>query len=90
MGFGELVLILIIVIVVFGATRLPQLGGGLGEAIEQFRDRLQRQQRPPPRRFRPLFRRISPRRWTPSDWLLVCASIAAGASALLAFVLLRR
>ena len=86
MGFGELVLILIIVVVVFGATKLPQLGGGLGEAIEQFRDRLQRQQRPTPRQVRPLLRRTSPRRWTPSDWLLVCAAIAAGVFALLTFV----
>ena len=29
MGFGELVLILIIVVVVFGATKLPQLGDGV-------------------------------------------------------------
>ena len=37
MGFGELVLILIIVVVVFGATKLPQLGDGLGKAIKNFK-----------------------------------------------------
>ena len=37
MGFGELVLILIIVMVVFGATKLPQLGDGLGKAIKNFK-----------------------------------------------------
>ena len=37
MGFGELVLILVIVMVVFGATKLPQLGDGLGKAIKNFK-----------------------------------------------------
>ena len=39
-GFPELLLILIIVLVVFGAGRLPQLGRGLGEGIANFRDGL--------------------------------------------------
>ena len=37
MGFQELVLILVIVVVLFGATKLPQLGEGLGKAIGNFR-----------------------------------------------------
>jgi sec-independent protein translocase protein TatA len=37
MGFGELVIILVIVVVVFGATKLPQLGDGLGKAIKNFK-----------------------------------------------------
>ena len=37
MGFGELVLILVSVVVVFGATKLPQLGDGLGKAIKNFK-----------------------------------------------------
>ena len=37
MGFGELVIILVIVMVVFGATKLPQLGDGLGRAIKNFK-----------------------------------------------------
>ena len=37
LGFPELVLILIIVVVVFGATKLPQLGDGLGRAIKNFK-----------------------------------------------------
>lgn len=37
MGVGELVLILVIVTVVFGATKLPQLGDGLGRAIKNFK-----------------------------------------------------
>jgi hypothetical protein len=33
MGFGELVLIVLIVVVVFGATRLPGLGDGLARLL---------------------------------------------------------
>ena len=36
----ELLLILAIVVVIFGATKLPQLGRGLGEGISNFRDGL--------------------------------------------------
>lgn len=38
LGVSELVIILLIVIVVFGATRLPQLGKGLGQGIRNFKD----------------------------------------------------
>jgi sec-independent protein translocase protein TatA len=37
LGLPELVIILIIVVVVFGATKLPQLGDGLGRAIKNFK-----------------------------------------------------
>ncbi len=40
LGFPELVVILVIVIVIFGASRLPQLGRGLGEGIQNFRSGL--------------------------------------------------
>lgn len=36
----ELLLILAIVVVIFGASKLPQLGKGLGEGISNFRDGL--------------------------------------------------
>ena len=39
-GPMELVLILLIVVVIFGASRLPQLGRGLGEGINNFREGL--------------------------------------------------
>ncbi|MGZ8869213.1 MAG: twin-arginine translocase TatA/TatE family subunit [Thermoanaerobaculia bacterium] len=38
----ELLLILAIVVVIFGASKLPQLGKGLGEGISNFRDGLSR------------------------------------------------
>jgi sec-independent protein translocase protein TatA len=37
LGMGELVVILIIVIVLFGANKLPQLGEGLGRGIRSFK-----------------------------------------------------
>lgn len=40
LGVPELLLILVIVIVIFGAGKLPQLGKGLGEGISNFRDGL--------------------------------------------------
>ena len=33
----ELILILVIVMIVFGVGRLPEVGGALGKAIRQFR-----------------------------------------------------
>jgi sec-independent protein translocase protein TatA len=40
LGFGELALILLIVVIIFGANKLPQLGRGLGEGISNFREGL--------------------------------------------------
>jgi len=37
LGMGELVVILLIVVILFGANRLPQLGKGLGEGIRSFK-----------------------------------------------------
>lgn len=36
-GVTELVLILVIVLIIFGAGKLPQLGEGLGKAIKGFK-----------------------------------------------------
>lgn len=37
MGFSELIIILIIVLIIFGAGRLPQIGEGVGKALKGFR-----------------------------------------------------
>ena len=37
LGFPELLLILVIVIVIFGSSRIPELGKGLGEGIRNFK-----------------------------------------------------
>jgi sec-independent protein translocase protein TatA len=39
-GLPELLIILVIVIIIFGAGKLPQLGRGLGEGIRNFRNSL--------------------------------------------------
>lgn len=38
-GFGatEILLILVVVVVLFGARKLPELGRGMGQAIREFR-----------------------------------------------------
>jgi sec-independent protein translocase protein TatA len=37
LGTQELIIILIIIVVLFGATRLPQIGSGIGQAIKNFK-----------------------------------------------------
>jgi sec-independent protein translocase protein TatA len=37
LGSGELIIILAIVVLVFGAKKLPQLGDGLGKALRGFK-----------------------------------------------------
>jgi len=39
-GLPELLIILAIVIVIFGANRLPGLGKGIGSAIRNFKDEM--------------------------------------------------
>lgn len=36
-GFQELLVILVILILIFGARRLPEIGAGLGKAIKSFK-----------------------------------------------------
>jgi sec-independent protein translocase protein TatA len=37
LGFPELLVILLVLVLLFGASKLPQLGSGLGEGIKSFR-----------------------------------------------------
>jgi sec-independent protein translocase protein TatA len=37
LGTQELVIIFLIVLVLFGASRLPEIGGGIGKAIRNFK-----------------------------------------------------
>ncbi|RJQ48153.1 MAG: twin-arginine translocase TatA/TatE family subunit [Nitrospiraceae bacterium] len=38
LGTTELIIVLVIVVVLFGASRLPRIGSGIGEAIKNFRN----------------------------------------------------
>ena len=37
LGFGEIVLIVLVIVLLFGAKKLPEIGRALGEAIKEFR-----------------------------------------------------
>ena len=37
LGVPELIIILLIILVIFGAAKLPQIGGALGKSIREFR-----------------------------------------------------
>ena len=37
LGTQELMLVLVIVVILFGATKLPQIGSGIGQAIWNFK-----------------------------------------------------
>lgn len=39
-GFAELLVILVVVLVLFGARRLPEIGESLGKAIREFQKAL--------------------------------------------------
>ena len=38
LGFPELIIILIIIIMIFGANRLPEIGRGIGKGIRNFKE----------------------------------------------------
>lgn len=48
LGLPELLIILLIVLIVFGATKLPQLGKGLGQGMRNFKDSIKGEEPPPP------------------------------------------
>lgn len=37
LGMPELVIVLVIIVIVFGVGRLPEIGGALGKGIREFR-----------------------------------------------------
>jgi sec-independent protein translocase protein TatA len=45
-GLQELLVILLIVVILFGASRLPQLGKSLGQGFRNFRDAFKREEPP--------------------------------------------
>ena len=48
LGVPELLIILLIVLIVFGASKLPLLGKGLGQGLRNFKDSVKSDEPPPP------------------------------------------
>jgi sec-independent protein translocase protein TatA len=46
LGLPELIVILLIVFVIFGANRLPGLGRGIGSAIKNFKEGIKENDKP--------------------------------------------
>jgi sec-independent protein translocase protein TatA len=46
LGFGEILLILLIVVLIFGTSRIPELGRGLGEGIKNFKKAVKGEEEP--------------------------------------------
>ena len=38
LGMPELIIILIIIVIIFGAGKLPEIGSGIGKGIRNFKD----------------------------------------------------
>jgi sec-independent protein translocase protein TatA len=47
LGLPELLVILLIVIIIFGANKLPQLGKGIGQGLRNFKDSIKGEEPPP-------------------------------------------
>lgn len=47
LGMQELILILLIVVIIFGAKRIPEIMGGLGHGIKSFKKAIEEDSGPP-------------------------------------------
>lgn len=43
LGWQELLIVLVIVVIIFGAGKLPEIGGALGKSIKEFKDNSENQ-----------------------------------------------
>ena len=73
-GLPELLVILLIVILIFGANRLPEIGSGIGKGIKNFKDGTKEDKKP---------YRLLPGRALATAWPLASASLAPPFPALL-------
>lgn len=48
LGVPELLIILVVVLVIFGASRVADIGGSLGKAIREFRKEVREDEKAPP------------------------------------------
>ncbi len=46
-GIPELIIILVIILIIFGAGKLPEIGAGLGKGIQNFKKATKEGEKPP-------------------------------------------
>ncbi len=46
LGMPELIIILVIIVIIFGAGKLPEIGSGIGKGIKNFKDATRSEDKP--------------------------------------------
>lgn len=46
LGMPELIVILVIIVIIFGAGKLPEIGSGIGKGIKNFKDATKKEENP--------------------------------------------
>ncbi len=46
LGMPELIIILVIIVIIFGAGKLPEIGSGIGKGIKNFKDATKNEEKP--------------------------------------------
>ncbi len=47
LGMPELIVILVIIVIIFGAGKLPEIGSGIGKGIKNFKEATKQPEDPP-------------------------------------------
>ena len=47
LGMPELIVILVIIVIILGAGKLPEIGSGIGKGIKNFKDATKKEAAPP-------------------------------------------
>lgn len=47
LGMPELIIILVIIVIIFGAGKLPEIGSGIGKGIKNFKEATKKEEGPP-------------------------------------------